>query len=107
MEDYNQVIFCNYVWETLNEQDSEVIDEFVSIMTKLHKEYLESGGTYPTIEYVLGLAKDTLKSKNEMSENEMSENEMSKNEMSENEMSENEEEKKERVRQARLKFYNK
>ena len=97
MEDYNQIIFCNYVWETLNTQDGEVVCEFVGIMARLNKEYLEKGGTYPTIEYVLGLAKDIIK---------MRESEASEEEASEEEIEESESEKKDRVREARLKFYN-
>ncbi len=102
MEDYNQIIFCNYVWETLNTQDGEVVCEFVGIMARLNKEYLENGGTYPTIEYVLGLAKDIIK----MRESEASKEEASKEEASEEEIEESESEKKDRVREARLKFYN-
>jgi len=117
MEDYNQIIFCNYVWETLNTQDGEVVCEFVGIMARLNKEYLENGGTYPTIEYVLGLAKDIIKmreseaskeeaSKEEASKEEASKEEASEEEASEEEIEESESEKKDRVREARLKFYN-
>ena len=112
MEDYNQIIFCNYVWETLNTQDGEVVCEFVGIMARLNKEYLENGGTYPTIEYVLGMAKDIIKmreseaSKEEASKEEASKEEASEEEASEEEIEESESEKKDRVREARLKFYN-
>ena len=107
MEDYNQIIFCNYVWETLNTQDGEVVCEFVGIMARLNKEYLENGGTYPTIEYVLGLAKDIIKMReSEASKEEASKEEASEEEASEEEIEESESEKKDRVREARLKFYN-
>ena len=56
--DYNQLIFCNYVWEHLANKPDNVVREFVNIMVEANKHYIESGGTYPTIEYIMGMAID-------------------------------------------------
>ena len=61
MEDYNQIIFCNYVWENLANQPDDVVREFITIMVEANKHYIESGGTYPTIEYIMGMAIDQVK----------------------------------------------
>ena len=63
MEDYNQVIFCNYVWEELSKQPDNVVREFINIMVDANKHYIESGGNYPTIEYIMGMAIDSVKEK--------------------------------------------
>ena len=60
MEDYNQIIFCNYVWEHLSRETDDVVREFVNKMVVANKHYVESGGTYPTIEYIMAMAKDTV-----------------------------------------------
>jgi hypothetical protein len=44
MEDYNQIIFCNYVWETLANQNPETVTVFINIMLELNQKYQESGG---------------------------------------------------------------
>jgi hypothetical protein len=101
MEDYNQIIFCNYVWETLANQNPETVTVFINIMLELNQKYQESGGTYPSIEFVLGMAKDTINSRNKESVEEIEESE------SEEEIEESLEEKNDRVREARLLFYEK
>jgi CBS domain containing-hemolysin-like protein len=115
MEDYNQIIFCNYVWETLANQNPETVTVFINIMLELNQKYQESGGTYPSIEFVLGMAKDTINSRNKESEEEIeqeseqeSEEEIEEEiEESEEEIEESLEEKNDRVREARLLFYEK
>jgi U3 small nucleolar RNA-associated protein 14 len=106
MEDYNQIIFCNYVWETLANQNPETVTVFINIMLELNQKYQESGGTYPSIEFVLGMAKDTINSRNKEIEESESEEEIEESE-SEEEIEESLEEKNDRVREARLLFYEK
>jgi len=103
MEDYNQIIFCNYVWETLANQNPETVTVFINIMLELNQKYQESGGTYPSIEFVLGMAKDTINSRNK----EIEESEQESEQEIEEEIEESLEEKNDRVREARLLFYEK
>jgi hypothetical protein len=61
MTDYNQIIFCNDVWEALKDEKDDVLREFVNTMIEVNKNYHISGGAYPTIDYVIGLVKDKIK----------------------------------------------
>ena len=123
-EDFNQIIFCNYVWEILeNEKDDKVIREFIITMNKENRYYQESGGTYPSVEYILGLAKDKV-FQNTIEENtieeiieEIIEVDMdvdSEQDIGQEQQQESEEEselsveiKNERARIARVRFYDK
>ena len=98
MDDYNKVIFCNFVWEVLkNEPDKDIVLEFINKIDDLNKFYNESGGQYPTIEYVMGLARDEVNNRRKEVQEVQEVNE---------EESENPKTAKD-LRLARLKFYRK
>ena len=60
--DYNRAIFYSEVWSALSEiEDQLVIKTFIEQMKKINESYEMDGGIYPTVEYVIGLAKDIIK----------------------------------------------
>ena len=92
MVDYNQVIFYNDVWEILeNEKNDTIVREFIKTMIEVNRKYNISGGTYPTVEFVIGLVRDKISTTPETQEP----------------IIETDHQKNERIRQARINFYSK
>jgi hypothetical protein len=68
-----RIIFYSEIWLQLQNENDEVVREVVNYMVSQNLNYQINGGTYPAVEFVIGLAKDKLK-ENESSEKYESEN---------------------------------
>ena len=59
MEDFNQAIFFNVVWEVLaKEPNDKIIRKFCELTNNELLNYQINGGTFPTVEFILGKARD-------------------------------------------------
>lgn len=65
MDDFNKEIFYGTVWEELDKMEPVVVKKFINIMKNECITYQINGGIHPTVEYILGLAKDQLKEEEE------------------------------------------
>lgn len=62
--DDNKLIFNAFVWEELEKiSDDSVLREFITVAKENIMKYDNEGGVFPTIEYLIGVAQDTVNRK--------------------------------------------
>lgn len=62
--DDNVLIFNTFVWEELEKiKDDSVLREFITVAKESLSGYETNGGTFPTIEYLIGVARDKVNMK--------------------------------------------
>lgn len=101
-EDFNKTIFNSLIWEELEKvKDDRILREFVTIAKNEIAIYESGGGSFPSIEYLIGLAQDKVREKEIKVKNEIEDKDKDRKELLNNT-----EEFKKLVRDSWIKKYN-
>lgn len=59
-------IFISDIWDVLEQQSDDVIRESIPIIKNALQQYNSGGGSFPDIDFLIGMAKDNCREKEEI-----------------------------------------